>query len=138
MIKYRPKGTHNSIDHTSKGMLSKSWIYAVVGASNNTRKFGYKVMNDLNSKHFKVIPINPHKERILGYKTYPTLSDVPLRVDFVILITSPKVTKKVLEEIKELKIKKVWMQPGSESDVAIKFCLDNNIDCIHNTCIMLE
>lgn len=119
-------------------MLDKKLIYAVVGASNNETKFGYKVMDDLNSKHFKVIPINPHEERILGYKTYPTLSDVPLRVDFVVFVVPPKVTEKVLLEVKELRIKKVWMQPGSESDSAIKFCLENGINCIHDACIMLE
>lgn len=119
-------------------MLDKNLIYAVVGASNDTTKFGNKVMNDLNSKHFKIIPINPHEERILEYKAYPTLSDVPLKVDFVVFVVPPKITLKVLEEAKELGIKKVWMQPGSESDAAIKFCEENNIDCIHDACVMLE
>jgi len=119
-------------------MLDKKLIYAVVGASNDEKKYGNKVISDLNSKHFRVIPVNPHEKTILEYKVYKNLTEIPLKVDFAIFVTQPKITEKILLEVKKLKIKKVWMQPGSESDIAIKFCEDNNINCIHNSCVMLE
>jgi len=39
---------------------------------------------------------------------------------------------------KKLSIMKVWMQPGSESEKAIKFCEENNIDVVYGVCVMIE
>jgi predicted CoA-binding protein len=56
----------------------------------------------------------------------------------VIFVTQPKVTEKVLEEVKILGIKNVWLQPGAQSDEAIEFCKKNTIECIHDACIMIQ
>jgi predicted CoA-binding protein len=48
------------------------------------------------------------------------------------------VTEKVMEEVKTLGIKNVWMQPGAQSDIAIEFCKTKSINCIHDACIMIQ
>jgi len=53
-------------------------------------------------------------------------------------VVPPEVTEMVLTEVKMLGIKKVWMQPGSESAHAIAYCKANGIECVHDACIMLE
>jgi hypothetical protein len=108
-------------------MLNKNFVYAVVGASNNHEKYGYKV-----------VPINPHEQKILNLKVYENLSEVPFKIDVVIFVVPPNITEKILEEVKRLQIKNVWMQPGSESQKAIKFCEDNNLNYVANSCIMIE
>ena len=50
----------------------------------------------------------------------------------------PEITEKILEEVKKLGIKKVWMQPGSESEKAIEYCEKNGIDLIHNACVIIQ
>ena len=50
----------------------------------------------------------------------------------------PQVTEEIVKICKELGITKVWMQPGSESDTAIKFCEDNDIEVVHGVCVMIE
>lgn len=119
-------------------MINKKLSYAIVGASNNEKKYGYKVFKDLLDTWYKVIPINPSEKEILGKKVYPALSQVKKKIDVVIFVTPPAVTEKVLEEVKELKIKNVWMQPWAQSDTAIEFCKKNNIECIHDACIMIQ
>lgn len=119
-------------------MINKDFIYAIVGASNNIEKYGYKVLKDFLEWWYKVIPINPNEKEILGKKVYPTLSATKQKIDVVIFVTPPIVTEKVLEEVKELKIQNVWMQPWAESNVAIEFCEKNWIECIHNACIMIQ
>jgi len=69
------------------------------------------VFKDLLDAGYKVLPINPNEKKILGKKVYPTLSDVKKTIDVVIFVTQPTVTEKVLEQVKALKIKNVWMQP---------------------------
>lgn len=59
-------------------------------------------------------------------------------IDVIVFVTQPVVTEKVLEEAKTLGIKKVWLQPGAQSDKAIQFCKENAIECIHDACIMIQ
>lgn len=92
-------------------MINKDFLYVVVGASNNEEKYGYKVFKDLLDAGYKVLPINPNEQEILGEKVYPTLSTVKEQIDVVIFVTPPAVTEKVLEEVKVLGIKNVWIQP---------------------------
>lgn len=119
-------------------MINKNFLYAIVGASNNEEKYGYKVFKDLLNAGYKVVPINTTEKEILGENVYTNLSDVKEKIDVVIFITQPKVTEKVLEEVKTLGIKNVWLQPGAQSDSAIQFCKKNAIECVHDACIMIQ
>ncbi len=119
-------------------MINKNFLYTIVGASNNQEKYGYKVFKDFLDAEYKVIPINPTEQEILGEKVYPTLFSVKEKIDVVIFVTQPSVTEKVLEEVKILGIKNVWLQPGAQSDAAITFCKNNWIECIHDACIMIQ
>ncbi len=119
-------------------MFKKDNTIAIVGASNNKEKYGYKVLEDLHNADFKVIPINPKEKEILNLKVFSNLSSVKDKIDSVVFVTKPEVTLKVLEEVKELGIKDVWMQPGAESGEAIEYCSKNGINCVNNTCIMIE
>ena len=65
-------------------MINKNFLYAVVGASNNEEKYGHKVFKDLLDAGYKVVPINPSEQEILGEKVYPTLSEVRKNIDVVI------------------------------------------------------
>ena len=117
-------------------MINKNFFYAIIGASNNTEKYGYKVFKDLLDAKYKVIPINPNEKEILWIQVYPTLSTVKEKIDVVIFVTPPIVTEKILEEVKSLGITQVRMQPGAENNTAINFCKDNWIKCIHDACII--
>lgn len=119
-------------------MISKDLTYAIVGASNNPDKFGYKVLKDLKDNGYKTIPINPKEEKILDQKTYHTLSDCIEKIEVVVFITPPQITKKVLEECVKIKINKVWFQPGSNDQNCVDFCSQNSIECIANSCIMIK
>jgi hypothetical protein len=63
---------------------------------------------------------------------------LPEKPDVVDVVVPPRVTEAVVKDCNRLGIKRVWMQPGSESEMAIKFCKDNNISVIFGKCIMVE
>ena len=113
-------------------------VFAVVGVSRNPEKYGHKVYKDLKEAGYKVYPINPNASRILGDKCYPNLESLPEKPDVVTIVVPPKVTEKIVEECKKLGIKKIWMQPGSESETAIQLCRDSGIKVIHGVCIMIQ
>ncbi|MEM1575625.1 MAG: CoA-binding protein [Nitrososphaerota archaeon] len=121
-----------------KEFLNKNNVIAVVGASRNPKKYGYKVYKDLKEAGYKVYPVNPNTLEILGDKCYPNLESLPIKPDVVNIVVPPNITEKIVKECKKLNIKKVWMQPGAESEEAIKFCNENGIAVIYGVCIMIE
>jgi len=121
-----------------KKFLNKKNIFAVVGASRDTKKYGYQVYKDLKEAGYEVYPVNPNTDRILGERCYPELGDLPTKPDVVDVVVPPKITEEIVKTCKRFGITQVWMQPGSESDVAIKFCNDNGIDLVYGVCVMIE
>ncbi len=118
--------------------INKKYLFAVIGASTNHDKWGWKVFNSLINEDFKVVPINPNYKVIDRFTCYPNLKSVPVKPDVVITVVPPEVTLKILMECKELGINKVWMQPGSESSEAVKFCDSNGIKVIYNACFIVN
>jgi predicted CoA-binding protein len=112
--------------------------FAVVGATDNTEKYGNKIFKNLTRRGYEVYPVNPNLKEIDGVKCYPSLADVPVKVDVVDFVVPPKVTESILKECKRLGLDNIWLQPGSESDTAIAFCRDNKFKVVYDTCVMLN
>jgi len=118
--------------------LDKKNVFAVVGASREPKKYGHQVYRDLRNAGYKVYAVNPNADEVLGDKCYPSLDALPAKPDVVDVVVPPKITEQIVEACKKLGITKVWMQPGSESELAIKFCEENGIDVVHGVCVMVE
>ena len=118
--------------------LDSKNVFAVIGVSRDPEKYGHKVYKDLKKAGYTVYPINPKAENVDGDKCYNSLRELPERPDVVDIVVPPKITERIIKECKELGIKRVWMQPGSESEEAISFCKENNIEVVHSVCVMVE
>lgn len=119
-------------------MINKNYIYAVIGASKDEEKYGFKVFRDLRDAGYKVVPINLQEKEILGVKAYKNILDVDMKIDVVIFVVPPQVSERVIRDVKEAGIENVWFQPGSDSENVIEYCKKNNIHYIYNSCIMIE
>ncbi|CAD6884067.1 unnamed protein product [Tilletia controversa] len=98
-----------------------SEAYAVVGASKDPSKFGYKVLKWYESAGLSVTPVHPKEPEIEGLKTVASLSDLPAdsrTKTSISVITPPKVTLGVVQSAVELGINAIWLQPGAE-DAAV-------------------
>jgi predicted CoA-binding protein len=94
-------------------------VVAVIGASNNRRKFGNRAVRAFVSEGHRVIPINPHEREIEGLKAYASVLDVPGPIDMASLYVPPAVGERVIDEIARKQIAEVWLNPGAESDALI-------------------
>jgi len=112
--------------------------FAVVGSFRNKEKFAYRILIDLKKKGYEVFPVNPRLGEVEGRVCYKTISDIPYSVDVANIVTPPLVTESILKECLQKGIKRAWIQPGAESQDAIKFCHDNDIKVIYGMCVMLE
>jgi predicted CoA-binding protein len=110
---------------------------AVVGASRDEKKFGNKVYKDLIRKGYQTYPVNPKAEEIEGQPCYPDLHALPQTVDGVVFVVPPAQTEQVVREAAELGIKRVWMQQGSESEDALRFCEEKGISAVSGECILM-
>lgn len=121
-----------------KAFLDKKNIFAVVGASREPQKYGYKVYEDLKNRGYRVYPVNPNADGILGDKCYPSLESLPITPNVVDVVVPPKVTERIVKTCKKLGVTRVWMQPGSESEKAMESCEENVIDVVYGVCVMIE
>jgi len=121
-----------------KAFLDKRNVFAVVGASRDSQKYGHQVYRDLKNAGYKVYPVNPNAQEVLSDKCYPSLKELPEKPDVVVTVVPPQVTEQIVKACKELGIRKVWMQPGSESEDAVRYCKENDLEVVHNECIMVQ
>jgi predicted CoA-binding protein len=112
--------------------------FAVVGATDNPEKYGHQVLVNLKNRDYEVYPVNPRLETVEGMKCYATLSDLPAKVDVVDFVVPPAATESILKECLKLGLTRIWLQPGSESEAAIRFCEDNNLKVVHDVCVMMN
>lgn len=124
--------------HLITDLLNKQNVFAVVGVSKNPAKYGHQVYIDLKEAGYVVYAVNPTIDEVLGDRCYHSLSELPEMPDVVDTVVPPAVTERVVTECKELGIARVWMQPGSESEKAINFCVANNIKVVHDVCVMIK
>lgn len=118
-------------------VLDPKNVFAVVGASRDPAKFGHKVFRDLLEAGYEVYPVNPRADEILGRRCYPDLRSLPRRPDVVVFVVPPKVTEALAEDCIELGVRFVWMQPGAESEEAIRMLEEAGVKVFHNVCIMI-
>ena len=98
----------------------KEGPYAVVGASTDRSKYGNKVLRAYQQTEREVYPINPKAEEVEGLKAYPDLASLPLTPRGISIITPPAITEKIVVEAAKLGVSYVWIQPGAESEEAIR------------------
>lgn len=114
----------------------KTW--AVVGATDNQDKFGYKIFKCMKAAGYKVYPVNPGIAEVMGETCYPTLVDLPVCPEAVDLVVNRRIGVKVVEQCAELGIENIWMQPGADADNVIALAKEKGLKVIHNACIMTE
>ena len=103
---------------------------AVIGASQDRRKYGNKAVRAYVENGYTVFPVNPNEATIEGLKAYPNLDAITDNIDFVSLYVPPAVGLKLLPAIAAKEPKEVWLNPGSESDELIEAAADLHLRAI--------
>jgi len=120
---------------------------AVVGLSRNPQKDSYKVAEFLKSKGYRIIPINPNAEEILGERAYPSLKDLPedlkASIEVVDIFRRSEDVPPVVEEAVEIRkkygrVKAIWMQEGVVNKEAAQVAKEAGLIVIMDRCIMRE
>jgi uncharacterized protein len=92
---------------------------AVIGASNDRRKYGNKAVRAFRAQGYTVYPINPHETSIEGLVAYARVTDVPEPVEMATMYVPPEVGLTVVDDLARKGVTKVWFNPGSESAMLV-------------------
>ena len=88
---------------------------AVIGASNDRNKFGNKALRAFRNNGYKVIPINPVENEVEGETAYGSVLDYEGTIDEATMYVNPRVGVKVLDDLSQKGIGKVWLNPGADA-----------------------
>ena len=127
-------------DAKLRRILSTVRTIAMVGASSNWNRPSYFVMKYLQSKGYRVIPVNPGtagKEQ-LGEKIYASLRDIPEKIDMVDIFRASDQVGPVVDDAIAIGAKFVWMQLGVRNDAAAEKAEAAGIEVIMNRCPKIE
>ncbi len=128
----------NANEEEISDILQKYRTVAVIGMSRNPEKDAYTVPEYLKSKGFRVIPVNPTADEILGEKAYKRLSDVPGRVDIVDLFRPSEDVLNYVPEIIAKKPKVFWEQLGIHNPEAEEKIAAAGIKVVFDRCMRIE
>ena len=113
-------------------------VWAVVGYSENRRKYGHLILHDLKQAGYVVLPVNKRGGLMDGMTVYQSVRDLPVVPGVVDVVVPPAQTLEVVRDCHDSKLNRVWMQPGAESKEALEFCRRHSIKVVYHACAMVE
>ena len=127
-------------DEYLRGVLRRTKTIAMVGASPNWNRPSYFVMKYLQSKGFRVIPVNPRAvgEEILGEPVAASLVEVGVPIDLVDVFRTSDAAPAIVEDAIRIGAKTVWMQIGVRHDAAAARAEAAGLDVVMNHCPKIE
>jgi hypothetical protein len=128
----------NAEDIKKKELLSSSRVIAIVGLSPKEEKPSYTVAKYLINAGYRIIPVNPGYDEILGEKCFHTLSDIPEKVDIVDIFMRSDSVMPVVEEAVTIKPGCIWLQLGIVNEEAKKTVENHGIMFFMDVCVKKE
>ena len=126
------QNTKQSIDE----FLNQKTI-AVVGVSRNKDKFGNLIYRELRAKGHKVFAVNPNMDMAEGDRCYAGLGALPEKPGGVVMVIPAKATLAVIEEMRKLGIKNLWLQQGADSPEGEQLAKSLEINLVSGICILM-
>jgi signal transduction histidine kinase/predicted CoA-binding protein len=128
----------NSIEKSDEDfnrILESTKTIAVVGISDKTGQTNHSVPAYLQSQGYRIIPVNPNIDEVLGEKSYPDLLSIPDKVDVVEVFRRNEAVPEVVDQAIEIGAKVVWMQEGVINEMAAETAREAGLEVVMDTCM---
>ena len=119
-------------------MLTEYKTIAVVGLSSDASRASNSVSRYMQSRGYRIIPVNPNETSVLGEKAYGRLEDIPDRIDLVDIFRRSEEAGQHVDEAIRLGARGVWLQEGVVDEKAARRALDAGLDVVMDLCILKE
>jgi uncharacterized protein len=119
-------------------LLKKAKTIAVVGLSNSPLRPSHGVSAYMQSQGYKIIPVNPNIDEALGESSYPSLLDIPEKIDIVNVFRRPECVPEIVDQAIRLKVPAIWLQESVIHHAAAQKAREAGILVIMDECILKE
>jgi predicted CoA-binding protein len=119
-------------------LLRSSRTIAVVGLSDNPMRPSHGVSAYMQSQGYRIIPVNPQADEVLGEKAYSSLLDVPGPIDIVDIFRRSEFVPEIVDQAIQLKARAIWMQEGVVHEAAAEKARKTGLLVIMDSCILKE
>ncbi|HAM80452.1 CoA-binding protein [Ornithinibacillus bavariensis] len=125
----------NPSNNIIKDLLESSKTIAVVGLSDNPGKTSYQISKIMQEVGYRIIPVNPTIDEVLGEKAYKSLVDVPEPIDIINVFRRPEYLPEVAKEAAQTSCKVFWAQQGIVNEEAYNYLQERGFTVIMDLCI---
>jgi len=115
-------------------ILREAHTIAVVGLSNNPLKASYGVARYLQAHGYRVIPVNPNEQEVLGERSYATVADIPEQVDLVDVFRVTAATPEVARDAVRAGAKALWLQLGVTNPETRRIAAEGGLAYVEDAC----
>lgn len=121
-----------------RSLLGEARVVAVVGISSKPWRPSHEVASYLQEHGYRIVPVNPNEEEVLGERVYSSLLDIPneIHVDVVDVFRRAEHTPEVARDAVAIGARVLWLQEGIVSDEAARIAADGGLEVIMGVCIM--
>lgn len=125
-------------DEQLRSLIANARTIAVVGLSADERKASYQVASYLKAHGYRIIPVNPTVDSVLGEKAYPSLDNVPEPVDIVDVFRPGETILPIVQATVRRKFPVLWLQLGIHNPEAENLARTAGLTLVTDRCLMTE
>ena len=116
-------------------IVKEARTVAVVGLSSNPEKASNEVGAYLKEQGYRIIPVNPNEEEVLGEHSYETVEQIPEQVDVVDVFLPPEKTPEIAEDAVQAGAKVLWLQLGITNPDARRIAEEGGLTYVEDRCM---
>ena len=119
-------------------LLSRIKTIAVVGLSDSPLRPSHGVSAYMQLQGYRIIPVNPHITEALGENSYPSLLDIPEKVDLVDVFRRPEFVDEIVDQAIQTKVPAIWLQEGVINERAAEKARKAGMFVVMDRCVLKE
>ncbi|MGI4830138.1 MAG: CoA-binding protein [Janthinobacterium lividum] len=123
---------------SATGAVRAPRTLAVIGLSADPTRPSYSVSAYMQRAGYRLFPVNPAVDQVLGEQSYPTLRDLPIRPDLVNVFRLPRYIPAIVEEMIALGLRDLWVQLGIVHREAAERAEQAGLRVVMDRCILIE
>jgi len=125
-------------DSQIRALLGRVRRIAVIGLSSKPERPSYEVSKALQGFGYKIVPVNPNENAVLGENAYENLARVPGAVDLVTVFRRPEYVPEIVDACRAKPVAALWLQEGVVNESAAQRAAAAGIDVVMDRCMFKE
>ena len=128
----------NPDDDTLHILLERVKTIAVVGLSPQPARPSYRVAQAMQRYGYRIVPVRPLVDAVLGEKAYSSLADIPFAVDLVDVFRASEHVPAIVEQCLALHLPAIWIQEGIVAETAAQHALAGGMTVVMDRCLLKD